>query len=120
MDKKAFAYGLIVGGFAGAISALLSAPSSGKALRKQLADSKKEWVSTVKDMTKNVNELKNSIQVLTTEGKDMAVKLISDVKTTISEWQNDIEPNKESIFREVQALKDSIEDLEQKIQKRPD
>ncbi|MGE6261006.1 YtxH domain-containing protein [Heyndrickxia sporothermodurans] len=118
MDKKALTYGFIVGGIAGAISALLSAPSSGKDLRKQISHTKNEWMITLKEMTKNVQELKNSIYVLTSEGKDMAVKLVSDVKSTLSEWQNNIEGNKENIINEVQALKDSIDELELKIQER--
>lgn len=120
MDKKALTYGFIIGGIAGALSALLAAPTSGRELRKQLANSKNEWISTAKEMTKNVNDLKSSIHVLTSEGKDMAVKLVADVKTTISEWQNNIEGNKEKIFTEVQALKTSIDELESKIQGQPD
>lgn len=120
MDKKALTYGFIIGGIAGALSALLAAPTSGRELRKQLANSKNEWISTAKEMTKNVNDLKSSIHVLTSEGKDMAVKLVADVKTTISEWQNNIEGNKEKIFTEVQALKASIDELESKIQGQPD
>ncbi|QQZ08294.1 YtxH domain-containing protein [Heyndrickxia vini] len=119
MNKKMFAYGIIVGGIAGTLSALLTTPTSGKELRKQLSDSKNDWMSSAKDITKNVHELKNSIHVLSSEGKDIAIKFVSDIKSAISDWQNNIEENKESIFHEVQALKDSIEELESKIQERP-
>ncbi|GIN37979.1 YtxH domain-containing protein [Heyndrickxia oleronia] len=117
MNKKSLLFGLIVGGVAGSITALLSAPSSGKELRQQLTNSKDEWIATVKDMTKNANELKKSIHVLTTEGKEMAVQFITDVKSSISEWQNNIETNKENIYSEVQSLRDTIEQLESQIKK---
>lgn len=117
MNKKMLTYGLVVGGVVGAATALLSAPLSGKDLRKQVKEAKNEWIRIANEFKVNAAEMKDSVTKLSKEGTAIIKELATDVKSVVEEWQQDIEPTKESMQQEIKNIQQTIADLEKKLQK---
>lgn len=115
MDKKAFAYGILVGGVVGAAAALLSAPLSGKDLRNQVKDSTNDWIKIATDIKDNAVDLKDSVAKLSKEGTEIFKDLASDVKMAVEEWQQDTDPNREALHKEMKEIQQTIARLEQKL-----
>ncbi len=115
LNKKAFSIGLFIGGTIGAVTSLLSAPSSGKKLREELKNSTNEWIEILSELKTNANELKDSLTNLSIEGKEIVRDLSSDIKTTVEQWRNNIEPNKRQLQSELREIQQTLEDLEQKF-----
>ncbi|MBS4204179.1 YtxH domain-containing protein [Lederbergia citrea] len=116
MNKKALAYGILIGGVVGAATALLTAPLSGKELRNQVKDAKGEWIRIAQDIKEDAMEIKDSVTKLSIEGKEIIKELASDVKLAVEEWQRDIEPNKDAMREEMREIQHTIAQLEQKLQ----
>lgn len=117
MNKRSLGYGFLFGSIAGAITALLAAPTSGKELRVQLKETADDWASNLQDIRLNLTRLKNSFSKLSGEGKEIAIDIIHDIKTSINEWQKEIEPTKQSLFNELKEIQKTIEELEIKTNK---
>ncbi|WP_158598228.1 YtxH domain-containing protein [Falsibacillus albus] len=117
MNKKIFSYGLLFGTAIGAVSALLSAPSSGKELRTQLQESGDEWLNTLKEIKVNVQGLKDSVAKVSKEGKDTILQLTSDIKEIVQQWQLDSKPNKDQLKLEIAEIQQTIAELESEIHK---
>ncbi|RDI47871.1 YtxH domain-containing protein [Falsibacillus pallidus] len=115
MNKKIFSYGLLVGAAVGAVSALLTTPSSGRDLREQLQHSAEEWLEMVKDMKVNVVNLKDSVAKLSAEGKETILQLTSDIKEIVQQWQMESKPIKEQLDKEIAEIQRTIEELESEI-----
>ncbi|WP_064092134.1 YtxH domain-containing protein [Rossellomorea aquimaris] len=115
MRKKSLGYGLLIGGVIGGISAILSAPSSGKDLRTQLKDKKDDWSQVFEDMKIHIGEIKDSIGTLSQEGKETVIQLSKDLQTSFKQWQASTEPNNQQLQEELQAIQKSIEDLENSL-----
>lgn len=116
MNKKMLTCGIFVGGAIGAAAALLYAPLSGKELRKQMRESKDEWVKIVNEFKTNATELKESVTKLSQDGKEIIKELATDVKTAVEEWQHEIEPTKEAMQSEIKNIQKTIAELENKLQ----
>jgi gas vesicle protein len=114
MNKKALTYGFILGSAAGAITALINAPSSGKVLRGQLRETTNDWSKNITEIKESLISLKNSVSKLSSEGKDIALELIYDIKTSVNQWQKETEPNKQALFDEMKAIQKTIKELELK------
>lgn len=117
MNKKSLAYGFLFGSIAGAITALFAAPTSGKELRYQIKDKADDWANNLTDIRLNLTRLKNSFSKLSNEGKEIAIEIVHDIKTSINEWQKEIEPTKQSLFNELKEIQKTIEELELKTNK---
>lgn len=79
---KGLLTGTIVGGIAGAITALLLAPKSGKELRKDLAEKSQEIYDKAADYLAVFEENMGSVVSTTVnEGKERAQKIITSAKT---------------------------------------
>lgn len=116
MNKKMLTYGLLVGGAVGAAAALLYAPLSGKELRKQMRESKDEWIKIANEFKENATELKESVTKLSQDGKEIIKELATDVKIAVEEWQHEIEPTKEAMQTEIKNIQNTIAELESKLQ----
>ena len=76
-DKTgAFIWGLLAGGIIGSVLALLYAPSSGKKLRKDIADKADDFIEDIEEMYES--------------GKEKAGKVIQDVKKKASNIGRDV------------------------------
>ncbi|GIN93180.1 hypothetical protein J6TS1_43370 [Siminovitchia terrae] len=116
MNKKMLTYGLFVGGAVGAAAALLYAPLSGKELRKQMRESKDEWIKIASEFKENATELKESVTKLSHDGKEIIKELATDVKMAVEEWQHEIEPTKEAMQTEIKNIQKTIAELENKLE----
>lgn len=116
MNKKALAYGILIGGVTGAVTALLTAPLSGRELRSQVKETKGEWIRIAHDLKEDAMEVKDSVARLSKEGKVIIQELASDVKIAVQEWQKDIEPNKDLLQDEMNEIRETIAQLELKLQ----
>ncbi len=116
MNKKMLTYGLLVGGAVGAAAALLYAPLSGKELRKQMRESKDEWIKIASEFKENATDLKESVTKLSLDGKEIIKELATDVKMAVEEWQHEIEPTKEAMQTEIKNIQKTIAELENKLE----
>ncbi|MGX1265040.1 gas vesicle protein [Rossellomorea marisflavi] len=115
MKVKSLMYGLIVGGIVAGAGSLLSAPSSGKELRGKLKDKQNDWKLTLEDLKERANELKASIGTLSQESKETVLQLSKDLQASIKEWQISTAPNNERLQKEIETVRQTIEDLEKSI-----
>ncbi|MDW4526095.1 YtxH domain-containing protein [Rossellomorea marisflavi] len=115
MKVKSLMYGLIVGGIVAGAGSLLSAPYSGKELRGKLKDKQNDWKLTLEDLKERANELKESIGTLSQESKETVLQLSKDLQASIKEWQISTAPNNERLQKEIETVRQTIEDLEKSI-----
>jgi len=115
---KSIAIGFIVGGTISAATALLTAPSSGRELRRQIKEQSLEWKRIVDDIIQDGLRLKDQIAKTSKEGVALINELTSEMKTSVEEWKNAIEPHQENIYEYLEQIESSIKDLENKIQEK--
>lgn len=116
MKTRSLWYGFLIGSISAGIATLLAAPSSGRETRQYLKENKEDIMKQLLEIKINLNELKNSISVLSKEGKVGITAFIQDSKTLIESWQSDIKPNQEKLKNELQSIKETIQELETSIQ----
>ncbi|GLC89876.1 YtxH domain-containing protein [Lysinibacillus piscis] len=115
MKAKPFLVGLAAGIVGGAAAILFSTPQSGQDLRTTLCtnfSTTKEKMSDVRQQTKVVNQ---SIQTFTNEAKNNIPKIITDLKQSITTFTQEIEPTKNNLQQDLEALQKSISEIEQNI-----
>ena len=91
------------------------APLSGKDLRNQVKDSTNDWIKIATDIKDNAVDLKDSVAKLSKEGTEIFKDLASDVKMAVEEWQQDTDPNREALHKEMKEIQQTIARLEQKL-----
>lgn len=112
MKAKSLLLGFIIGGTAACIGTLLSAPASGKETRKYLNENKTCLTNQLIEVKKHLINLKSSVVIASKEGKETIATFSSDVKTSITNWKQDILPHQQEIQRELQAIETAIQELE--------
>ncbi|KHD85878.1 YtxH domain-containing protein [Heyndrickxia ginsengihumi] len=120
MKKTKLVYGFLIGSTVGAITALLTAPSSGQELRKQISEKKDDWLQDGRDILNNLKDLKESIGKLSTEGKVIVEDVLEEIKHSFQDWQRQVEPSQDAIQVEINEIQKNLADLESKIQKHND
>lgn len=97
---KGFLFGALAGGIAGAITALLLAPKSGVELRRDIADTSEEYYGKASDyfrrvenqvedaVVHTVNEGKQRAQVIMTQARDKAEKILRDAEHVLNDARN--------------------------------
>lgn len=116
MKGKSLLLGFLVGGVAAGITTLLTAPASGKDTRKYIVENKDSLKEQLSILKENVSEVSQSISSLTKEGKEGIGAFIQDIKTLTEAWKTDIAPHQEQLKKELQALQESLNDLELKLE----
>ncbi|MGM0846387.1 MAG: YtxH domain-containing protein [Bacillota bacterium] len=117
MKIKSIAFGVIAGSAIGAIATLLSAPQSGKDLKKQINQNKDEWKAVLTEIKSNAVEVKDSVSRLTSEGKQTINHIKDDMQSSIQAWQGDTEPNIQHIKDDISAIEQLADNMEQEISK---
>lgn len=117
MKVMNFFAGLAVGMAAGAVTAVFSAPKSGEELRSSIKSSSSEWKESMNELKARINELKESINRLTEESKTQVPEAVDGLKASLQSWQEDTAPAKEHLQLEIQAIQNSIEQLQAAISK---
>lgn len=119
MKKSNWLAGLIIGGMAGAVTTLLTTPSSGKDLKKNLRKTKDFMKETAKEVISNTDYLKQTVSQFLHEGKTVIPQTSRELKESIKLWQENIQSNKNAIEEGVHHIQVSVKNLE-KTTKRKD
>jgi len=116
---KGVLIGAFFGGLAGAITALLLAPKSGKELRQDLTEKSVEYYSKASNAIKNVeetyspivaeviNEGKAKAQNIIDIAKNKASSLISDAERVIQDAKAKANGTKDSITEKFETIRDA-------------
>lgn len=112
---KGFIIGALIGGAAGAITALLLAPKSGAELRKDIADTSTEFYGKASDYFKTVegkvegyvNEGKIKAQTIIDSARKQAEDIMSNANTLMSEAKNKAINAKDSVSGTIDNLRDA-------------
>lgn len=115
LNGKSLLLGLLAGGAIAGIATILSAPASGKETRYKLAENKEIALSELRELKNSLMQIKDSLSVASSEGKKAIGDFIKDVKLAVNEWKVETSPIKESLAKELQALEQTLEDLEKNL-----
>lgn len=118
MKAKPLLFGMIVGGIASGIATLLTTPRSGKELRENLINAEIEWSINLSTLKNCLLDLKNEINTVSQEGKEVFSSLLKDLNISVKEWKESTEENQHRLKTELQSIQDSIENLELDIKKK--
>src|SRR5690625_205910 len=113
---KSILFGLLIGGTVSASVTLLATPSSGKDLRRRIAQQSAELKQIAEDIIREGLYLKDQIAKTSKEGVALINELTTEMKTSVEEWKTAIEPHQENIHDYLEQIESSIKDLEAKIQ----
>lgn len=116
---KGFVLGALIGGFAGAITALLLAPKSGKELRQDIALKSSEFYEKASDyissaeqsignvVQNTVNEGKIRAQNIVNSARRQAEDLLSSAENVLSEAKTKASTAKDSIQNKIENIRDA-------------
>ncbi|MCP8968209.1 YtxH domain-containing protein [Ectobacillus ponti] len=112
---KAFAAGVLFGSVAAGIAALLTAPSSGRELRKKVAQKGIELKGQLDGFKDDTLLLKEQAIQTVHDSKEVFIELKDDMQKALSSWKAETAQNKENIQKEIDALQRSIEELQKSL-----
>jgi gas vesicle protein len=115
MKAKSLLLGFLIGGTAAGISTLLSAPAPGKETRKMIKDNKEALGGQLAELKADFMDLKRSASYASDQGKSALGDFVSDIKYSVSNWQNEIRPQKLELQRDLQSIEQSLTELENSI-----
>jgi gas vesicle protein len=115
MKASTFFLGLATGTVAAAITVLYSTPKSGSEIRTSVKSASTDFKETFGDIKQKVNNLKHSISSLSKEAKETVPGAALGIKQSFENWQHSTEPNRIRLEKELTAIQDALENLEQTI-----
>ncbi|CAM4101122.1 YtxH domain-containing protein [Listeria booriae] len=117
MNAKSIILGALIGGIASAATAIILAPKSGRELRQDIAAKSGEAGVILKELAYNATDLLQSVQVLSTEGTTLLKDLSTDIKESVANWNEEMEPEKARLKEEIKDMQKTISDLEKTLKK---
>lgn len=114
MKLKNILVGFIVGTIGGATLAVLNAPKSGKDLQSSLTESSGTIKSASNQIKEEVSNIKNSVLRAKHEASNIG-DLVDEVKTLVSNFQKDIEPNVDHLKTGVDDINNRVSKIEKKL-----
>ncbi len=114
-NNKSLLVGLLVGGVIGGIATLLSTPSSGKELRSQINLNRKQIEDLVNQLKKESKALKVQLVQTAKESSEVVKEVSADLMKSIQQYQQDTEPHKENIMKEIEEIDSRIKQLEKTL-----
>lgn len=115
MVPKSLLLGFLTGGTVVGLITLLSAPTSGKETRRKLLENKNLVVEELNELKQNLLEIKDSVTIVSTEGKSAIIEFVQDVKVALQGWKADTSEIKDELAKEFKELGQTIEDLEKQL-----
>ena len=119
---KGFFFGLVFGGMAGAVAALLLAPKTGEEMRQDIADKSSQAIGKAQGYLTDVEvDLSSAVRSTVNEGRTRAEKIINDAKSKaddilasadniLSDAKVRASGTKEIISEKVSDVKDIVSD----------
>lgn len=114
-NNKSLLVGLLVGGVIGGVATLLSTPSSGKELRSQINLNRKQIEDLVNQLKKESKALKVQLVQTAKESSEVVKEVSADLMKSIQQYQQDTEPHKENIMKEIEEIDSRIKQLEKTL-----
>ncbi|OKL35834.1 YtxH domain-containing protein [Domibacillus mangrovi] len=115
MNKKSLCIGLLIGLPAGAATALLNTPASGRETRGKMKDAQVSAKLTALEVKDNAGQVKESVKRLIVAAKEDVPGVIRNVKVNATLWKESIEPNKQALQSEIASLQKTVEDLQESL-----
>ena len=116
VNAKSFLYGVLIGGAIASISTLLSTPQNGKDARRNVKRTREQLQQSFHEIRGEAVNVKDQVNKAINVSKSVVTDVTEDLKTSISAWQNEIEPNKDKIEKNIVEIQDEIEKLEKSLQ----
>lgn len=117
MNGKAFLSGIITGTIIGGGVTLLTTPKSGRDLKKGIIENSKQFKNKVSTVKSESIQLKNEIKETTKDGVSTIINVSNDLKSSVEEWKNDVEPNVKNIYENINEIQKTITEMEQRLSK---
>lgn len=114
--SKSFTIGFFLAGTVSAATALLLTPASGKDLRNKVVDQGAELKKIAEDLIQDALKLKDQIAKTSKEGAVLISELTEEMKTSIEDWKEAVEPHQDNIYDYLEQIESSIKELEDKLQ----
>ncbi|WP_052474730.1 YtxH domain-containing protein [Jeotgalibacillus soli] len=115
MNVKRLSTGILVGLAAGAVTTLLSTPQSGRELRGTIKETKDHWSDHVLEIQMNIQQIKESIQQVSKEGKESIQSALMELKESVQQWKKEADPHINNLHEELEAIQSAMEELERTI-----
>lgn len=115
MRGKPFLIGLSTGVIGGIAAILLTTPQSGQQIRSNIVSNAKKTKTTLKEMKVHSQSLKESFSTLKYEAKNNIPKIINDLKYSITNFRDEIEPETLKLKEEIAGLQKTITEIENNL-----
>ncbi len=112
-----FLYGIIIGGVIGGATTLLTSPTSGKELRKQLHSNSEQLIETLQKLKSDGLDLTNTITSSSKQSITAFSELKKDLVHSFDQWSESTKENKKSIQKELSEIEILLSNLEKSVQK---
>lgn len=112
MKASTFFLGLTTGAIAGAVTVLYSTPKSGSEIRSTVSS---DWKENFQELKTKINQLKGSVASLSREAKGQIPDAVDYVKQSVGTWKNSTSPANEKLQKELEAIQETLNQLEQTI-----
>lgn len=115
MRGKPFLIGLSTGVIGGIAAILLTTPQSGQQIRSNIVSNAKKAKTTLKEMKVHSQSLKESFSTIKYEAKNNIPKIINDLKYSITNFRDEIEPETLKLKEEIAGLQKTITEIENNL-----
>lgn len=115
MKLKNTAVGFFVGLTGGALIAMLNAPKSGNELQQSLKDSSGSFKSQMNQLKVEADDVKSSFLKTKHESQEVFSDLGDEIKTMISNFQADINPNIEHLQGHVENIQNRGDEITKEV-----
>jgi gas vesicle protein len=117
MKGKSFFLGLLIGGMTAAITTLLTTPNSGEENRVNMKETADQFLKHLLEIKSNLHELQQTVSSATLEGKESITALVSDLKTILVTWKEEIHPHQLQLQKEISSIEKTIKKIESSLYK---
>ncbi|RUL47472.1 MULTISPECIES: YtxH domain-containing protein [Lysinibacillus] len=115
MRAKPFLIGLSTGIIGGITTILLTTPQSGQQLRSNIALNTKKAKANLVEIAKHTSNLKDATFTLKNEVQNNIPKVIHELKDSVSNFKQTIEPDAVKLKEELEGLQNSIAKIENNL-----
>lgn len=115
MKISHFLLGAVTGAAVGAVAVLFNTPNSGEEVRNNLKQNANHLKDQLSDVKKESGNVKESITLLSTELKNNIPVIINGLRSSLSNFQKEIEPNVNQLKANIENLNESMVEIEKNL-----
>lgn len=109
---KSLIWGFAAGTLIAGATTLLTTPKRGQELRKSCRESAENVKDLATTLYNDSTLIKEQVERTVKDGSELIKNVSHDLKTSVNQWKQDIEPHKSKIEADLDDIKQSIEKLE--------